>query len=279
MNNMYQYIAMGSQYLSYACLGGTFVYLILYVAMFRKKKPLFAQYIFWYFFCVYMVGLLLATRVISDYGWQFGIGICEIVPFRDGLTLEKLLNAILFLPYGILLPAVTQGKWMKRRYVTIFVGTSVLIELIQFFFVGRLAATDDVIMNSLGALCGYGIFFLLQRLADTVFKGETFGVGTFAVLSSVGLVLFTIPCLAGVSLMDLVLMCVVPLKVLFPMMSRHAFDYSGMHLVPVYAVLLQIGLYRLATRHETDLWAKRGKWVTAVAGVWMVVLFGWHCLH
>ncbi|MGI6031418.1 MAG: VanZ family protein [Eubacteriales bacterium] len=73
------------------------------------------------------------------------------------------LNVCMFVPLGLLLPMVFASQ--RRWYVTTGCCCliSLLIEVAQLF-IGRSADVDDLIMNTAGALLGYGIFQLLHRL-------------------------------------------------------------------------------------------------------------------
>lgn len=71
-------------------------------------------------------------------------------------------NALLFLPFGLLLPTV----WKKASATkTIYLGltTSLVIELIQPI-VGRSFDIDDLLTNTLGTAIGYALFIIVNRI-------------------------------------------------------------------------------------------------------------------
>lgn len=72
-------------------------------------------------------------------------------------------NAVMFLPLGFF-PALLwrQPRWW--RSVLAAGGASLFIELVQIF-VGRSSDINDLILNTLGGLAGYGLYRLLARLA------------------------------------------------------------------------------------------------------------------
>lgn len=80
-------------------------------------------------------------------------------------------NIILFLPLGILVPTlVTKGKGI----VTLSAGLllSGLIEIGQFLVLSsRRADIDDIILNVLGAMIGYGIFRILNEIKGKPYEG------------------------------------------------------------------------------------------------------------
>ena len=79
---------------------------------------------------------------------------------------EALLNLIgnmaLFIPLGIVWPAVFQKLDTHRKVVAAGVGVSLSIEILQLPFFGRATDVDDLILNSLGFLMGYGIYLLVK---------------------------------------------------------------------------------------------------------------------
>lgn len=90
----------------------------------------------------------------------------NLIPFGDEKSvrffLQLGLNAVMFLPFGFLLPVL----WPKCRSwkVTTLAGllTSGLIEFLQLFPF-RATDVDDLLMNTLGAFLGYGLAWLFFR--------------------------------------------------------------------------------------------------------------------
>ena len=77
-------------------------------------------------------------------------------------------NVIMFAPIGFFGALLWRGaRWWK----SLLVGAcaSLFVETVQFF-IGRSSDIDDVILNSLGALCGFWLFCLLQVLAPRFTK-------------------------------------------------------------------------------------------------------------
>lgn len=78
--------------------------------------------------------------------------------------LEQLItNIVMFVPYGFLLPTAIRRFRSPWAALAIVLGTTVLIETIQYF-IGRSADIDDVIMNFLGGCLGYALFALCRKL-------------------------------------------------------------------------------------------------------------------
>lgn len=70
-------------------------------------------------------------------------------------------NIGMFLPIGFFVALLWRGPtWWKSTLLG--GGASCFIESVQLF-IGRGTDLDDLILNTLGALCGYGLFCLLHR--------------------------------------------------------------------------------------------------------------------
>ncbi len=82
------------------------------------------------------------------------------------MAAQLLLNIAMFLPYGLLLPVAAHKLRRPAATACIVLMTTVGIETFQYF-IGRSADIDDVIMNFLGGLLGYGCYVLLNRYLST----------------------------------------------------------------------------------------------------------------
>ena len=72
-------------------------------------------------------------------------------------------NAVMFIPGGIVLPIVYPqlNSFWKVAAAGAFI--SLCIEILQLPFASRASDVDDLIMNTLGAAVGYGIYTLFKR--------------------------------------------------------------------------------------------------------------------
>lgn len=90
----------------------------------------------------------------------------NLIPFSDEKTLRFYylvgMNALMFLPFGFLLPVLWRN--CRRWWVTTLAGllTSGMIEFLQLFSF-RATDVDDLLMNTLGASLGYFLAWLLFR--------------------------------------------------------------------------------------------------------------------
>ena len=70
-------------------------------------------------------------------------------------------NIVMFLPFGFFAALLWRGYTWRRALVT-GLGITGLIECWQLC-VGRAFDIDDIWLNTLGVLCGYGLWRLVRR--------------------------------------------------------------------------------------------------------------------
>lgn len=90
------------------------------------------------------------------------VNLIPIIKWGMGDLFGVVMNIIMFIPFGIGIPLLWKnGNTFVR---TTFVGFvfSLLIEISQLFNF-RATDIDDLIMNTLGTMIGYGIYYLLLR--------------------------------------------------------------------------------------------------------------------
>ena len=126
-------------------------------------------------FWMFCGGMAVLTLTPPDFNWLtairysyslpvFSLGFINLVPFRtftqSGLIL--LGNIIMFVPFGLLAALLWRGfRWTRALFLGVCI--TVFIECSQLF-VGRAFDIDDIILNTLGVLCGYWLWLLLRRL-------------------------------------------------------------------------------------------------------------------
>ena len=84
--------------------------------------------------------------------------------FREAL-INCIGNTAMFIPLGIVWPSVFRKLDTHGRVIAAGVGYSLLIELVQLPFFDRVSDIDDLILNSLGFLTGYGIYLLAKSVS------------------------------------------------------------------------------------------------------------------
>ena len=101
---------------------------------------------------------------VLRWGWAgpfFQLGYVNLVPFQtfclSGVLLYTLLgNIIMFLPFGFFPALLWRGYTWKRALVTGLCVTG-FIECWQLI-VGRAFDIDDLMLNTLGTLCGFWLW-------------------------------------------------------------------------------------------------------------------------
>lgn len=85
-------------------------------------------------------------------------------PTTGKALLNLIGNTAMFIPLGVVWPAVF--KKLNTHLKVMFAGfcVSLTIEVLQLPFFGRSTDIDDLILNTLGFLLGYGIYLLVKRL-------------------------------------------------------------------------------------------------------------------
>ena len=130
-----------------------------------KKKNLL-----WTFFIFY-IGIVLKLTIfrqhtMDEHAWNFSLFVQLIeVYYTNGLWpfLRLFLGNIgWFVPFGFLIPFLLQRKtfWKVTCGGCLF---SFLIEVLQFIFRKGYAELDDLILNTLGCMLGYGIYHFFTK--------------------------------------------------------------------------------------------------------------------
>lgn len=107
--------------------------------------------------------------IFDGANWMnFRINLLPMVYLLDyEIRREALINVIgntaMFIPLGIVWPVCFKQLNSHRKVIAAGVGTSLLIEILQLPFYDRVSDIDDLILNSLGFLIGYGIYLLVKK--------------------------------------------------------------------------------------------------------------------
>lgn len=153
-------------------------YLPIYFLL-RKRVPLSRQIPYFLFgVCVLVISMPtflidIISRILGGDGIIAGYHSLNLIPFRfiteswamgerKQLT-QALANVFMFMPLGFIYPITF--KQMQRFWKTTvsMLTFSFLIELLQYF-IGRSADVDDLILNTIGGMLGYGIFMIGVKL-------------------------------------------------------------------------------------------------------------------
>lgn len=120
-------------------------------------------------FCPFgkMDGKILPLVFDSSNWFPFRINLVPLVHLFDYEKFsEAMLNFIgntaMFIPIGIVWPSVFKKLDNHGKVIAAGVGFSMCIEILQLPFYDRVSDIDDLILNSLGYLMGYGILILCR---------------------------------------------------------------------------------------------------------------------
>lgn len=89
-------------------------------------------------------------------------------PTTGEILLNFIGNTFMFLPLGIVWPTVFRQLDTHKKVILSGVGASLLIEILQLPFFDRVSDIDDLILNSLGFLMGYGIYLLVKTVSRKI---------------------------------------------------------------------------------------------------------------
>ena len=144
----------------------------------REKTYLRLHLIWVYIFLIYIYLAFSVAGIgsvwdIGQYGRIIRIKEINLIPFNSEGIRTYILNIIMFMPLGFLLPLI----WEKfRNSVKVFytgLGFSLAIEICQLFN-HRATDIDDLMMNSLGAILGYFIWGCVSNLFNSISEKYVF---------------------------------------------------------------------------------------------------------
>lgn len=146
----------------------SFIYRHKKIPQTKKKFLLLLVFIIYIFGAFYFTGVGTIFD-IQRHGMQLKSDQVNLLPFsREIDVVEYILNILLFIPLGFLLPIIWPNTNKIKRVVLSGVSFSLLIELSQLF-TNRRTDIDDVLMNILGTILGYLLFSILIRIVKKTF--------------------------------------------------------------------------------------------------------------
>ncbi len=85
-------------------------------------------------------------------------------PTKREILINFIGNWAMFIPLGIVWPVCFNELNSHKKVILAGVGCSLVIEILQLPFYSRVSDIDDLLLNSLGFIAGYGIYLLVRRL-------------------------------------------------------------------------------------------------------------------
>ena len=126
---------------------------------------------------IYITGVYHFTGAGTLYeGMRYGFdGTLEynVIPFSKNIDIVGYaLNILLFIPLGILLPIMNERNKRFKALIIGAIGFSVMIELSQILN-HRATDIDDILLNTLGAVLGYGMYKIIYGITYDKLKYKT----------------------------------------------------------------------------------------------------------
>ncbi len=143
-------------------------------------------------FGIYILCLFQVVTFQDDVSWATN----NFIPFKEimrynitsRLFFKNVLgNMIMFLPFGFFVSLYLKSEKLTLPLFLILIA-SISIEVVQLL-IGRVFDVDDIILNILGGLLGYFIYFILKRIGERLpsFVKKEWFLNTLSVLILIGL--------------------------------------------------------------------------------------------
>ena len=116
-----------------------------------------------YVFCAILVAGIGSIWEIGAYGPIIRFDEINIIPFRSEGSMTYILNIIMFLPLGFFVPFLWKEYRSVKEIIKLGFFCSLSLEICQLFN-RRITDIDDLMMNTLGAFLGFGIWYFLHKV-------------------------------------------------------------------------------------------------------------------
>lgn len=162
---------------SIKCLVDIIVLIIIYVHSFFKKwkaegkDKLLVNTLFYIYIALVLYVTLMPIIVSLPFIFDHPYAPMDLLPFDDYVSgrgdavRQLLLNVIMMIPFGFLLPFVKKQKLFSCIFWTFLFSLS--IELLQPLF-NRSSDVTDLITNTVGGTIGYFLYLILRPLVNII---------------------------------------------------------------------------------------------------------------
>lgn len=130
----------------------------------------FVIYIIMLVYVMFFADVLGRSQGFLDYHYNF-------IPFKEIMRFMKyhrvlgvkvvlfniLGNVLAFVPFGVFLSALTNHRYNCREMMFLTLDLSLAIEVLQLISKVGSFDIDDIILNTLGGVLGYFIFYLVMK--------------------------------------------------------------------------------------------------------------------
>ena len=165
---------------------------ICYLVTTKEKIVLYKE-LTMLIFGIYILCLFQVVTFQDDASWATN----NFIPFKEimrynitsRLFFKNVVgNMIMFLPFGFFVSYYLKSEKLTLPLFLILIA-SISIEVVQLL-IGRVFDVDDIILNILGGLLGYGIYFVLRRIGEHLpsFVRKEWFLNTLSILIFIGLI-------------------------------------------------------------------------------------------
>lgn len=170
------------------------VMVLLHYTIFRRNSLKKTVFVFIYavylsaVFTVVGIPTINTLMVHAEFNW---IPVIDIINSPAEYIKNTVLNIILFVPFGFLLPSIWKRYRTFKKTFWAGLGLSFLIEVLQIFTY-RLTDIDDLITNSVGTIIGFFLSNMFakklrMKLSNTDEKYEPIIISTVVFLIMFGI--------------------------------------------------------------------------------------------
>ena len=154
-------------------IGLAFIILSLYYFLKRenerpKIRVVISSILLYYYLCIVLTHIVRIPTLnefarLTRLGESFFNPNLNLIPFVQGINSEFMLNILLFIPLGFLLPIINKAYAQIKKVVLLGGGLSLIIEISQLFTLFRATDINDLIANTLGAVMGWLCFVFILK--------------------------------------------------------------------------------------------------------------------
>lgn len=163
MENLVNYLMWGIHHTKNGIVAGCICYGIVFACLCLKKdrRKIRIQNLYEMLICIWLATVFLIIGMIPvhinpDVFAKHTVNL-NLITFYGGAFVPMVLNVMMFMPIGLLLPLAFTQRINGKKALLIGGGISFVIEIVQIF-AGRNAEIDDLLLNSAGALLGYSLY-------------------------------------------------------------------------------------------------------------------------
>lgn len=145
----------------------------------KDGKEISIRHFVWVYIFIFYIYLAFSKAGIGSV-WDIGqyseiirINEINLIPFSSDGIITYILNIIMFMPLGFLLPFIWEKFRSINNILCTGLGFSLAIEFCQLFN-HRATDIDDLMMNTLGAILGYLIWVCVSYLFNSISKNTVF---------------------------------------------------------------------------------------------------------